>query len=396
MRIAIITTHPIQYHAPLYAFLASSSVYTLKIFYTLGDQGEKTYDREFGIHRSWNIDLFSGYNFEFLENTSVYKSSHSFWGIQNPTIIDKVNEFNPTMILIYGWRHYSHLKVLRHFKGKITILFRGDSTTLDDGNQFSLKNILKYNSLKWVYSNVDFVLSPGKASDQYFLKAGFPSERIIRAPHAIDNDRFTSFSVLEKNDLELLRDKLHILKNEFIFLFAGKFSKKKNPLLLIKAFAEIASEYDHIRLLLIGNGNLERAIIELCSTLSTSISNRIHIIPFQDQHQIKLFYRLAHVVVLPSQGPSETWGLCINESLASGTPVIVSNKCGCAYDLVKHTLNGLIFESNNFIDLFEKMKLMANPEFYSQIKFTVQSELDKYSFSSFKEALDKISIKLEN
>ena len=130
------------------------------------------------------------------------------------------------------------------------------------------------------------------------------------------------------------------------------------------------------------------------ATLPNYIQNKISFLPFQDQQQMKIIYRLASVFVLPSI--SETWGLSVNESMVSGTPVIVSSKCGCAYDLVKHNTNGLIFESNNLEDLVEKMTLISKQNIYIQIKSSVNSELVNFSFRTFQVALDKVISQIEN
>jgi glycosyltransferase involved in cell wall biosynthesis len=59
---------------------------------------------------------------------------------------------------------------------------------------------------------------------------------------------------------------------------------------------------------------------------------------------------------LPSKGPGETWGLSINEAMASAKAVLVSNKCGAALDLVKNNKNGFVFESDNEKSLINKME----------------------------------------
>ena len=365
------------------------------MFYTQGNQGTVTFDKDFGIKRNWNIDLLSGYDFEFLENTSCTTLSNSFIGVNNPDIIRRIKEYNPTAILVYGWKHYSHFTVLRYFKDKVPILFRGDSTTLDDASRISLYNAIKYHFLRWIYRHVDYVMSPGKASDQYFQKVGVPERNIITVPHSVDNERFSLFTEKENLRLDELKKELLISSTDFVFLFAGKFIEKKNPLLLIKAFELLANRNDNVKLLLVGNGNLEMEMRNRVASLPDAISKRIVFQSFQDQQVMKLMYRLANIFVLPSKGPSETWGLSVNESLASGTPVIVSNKCGCAFDLVHHNINGLIFESNNLDDLVDKMKLVVDQRIYLHIKSAVKEKLDNFSFKSFENALDKISTQIE-
>ena len=72
---------------------------------------------------------------------------------------------------------------------------------------------------------------------------------------------------------------------------------------------------------------------------------RVHFMPFQNQSVMPAVYRLGDVFVLPSQGPEETWGLAMNEAMASGRAVIASTKVGGACDLIQPGKNGWIFES---------------------------------------------------
>jgi glycosyltransferase involved in cell wall biosynthesis len=197
----------------------------------------------------------------------------------------------------------------------------------------------------------------------------------------------------EKQLLDLLSS-LSIKTNEIIFLFAGKFIHKKNPLLLIDAFTQLRQQNDNVRLLLVGNGILENKIKERISQLPMAIATSITLLPFQDQRQMKLLYRVANVFVLPSK--SETWGLSVNEALACGTPVIVSDKCGSSKDLVKHEENGLVFKSDDSQDLIQKMEMMCNDEFLKRLAAKATDSLEKYTYQSFKTALDQLFLKGEN
>ena len=72
-------------------------------------------------------------------------------------------------------------------------------------------------------------------------------------------------------------------------------------------------------------------------------------------------YQSADVFVIPSQGPGETWGLSVNEAMAAGCAVLVSDKCGCHADLVKSGTNGFAFKSNDVEQLTSLMrKLFAD------------------------------------
>ncbi len=132
-KIALISSHPIQYNAPLFAFLAKEPEIDLMVFYTWGEAalGPK-YDPDFGKEIEWDIPLLEGYNYTFLKNTSKEPGSHHFKGIINPTLIQEIEVWAPDAVWVWGCAFDSHLKAMRYFKGKVPVWFRGDSTLLDE------------------------------------------------------------------------------------------------------------------------------------------------------------------------------------------------------------------------------------------------------------------------
>src|SRR5438132_1294987 len=130
--------------------------FSLKVFYTWGVKGvEDKYDPDFGKVIQWDIPLLDGYDYEFCENTATNQGSHHYKGIINPKIIQSILQYGATHLLVFGWNFQSHLQVLRFFKGKIPVLFRGDSTLLDDSRGFSFRNLFRRNFLHWIYSHID-------------------------------------------------------------------------------------------------------------------------------------------------------------------------------------------------------------------------------------------------
>lgn len=170
-RLAIITSHPIQYNPTVFRMLNARSRVEVKVFYTWGeDSWKEKFDPGFQRVIKWDIPLLDGYKYDFLQNVAKEKGSHHFKGIINPGIVDEINTYNPDAILLYGWSFNSHLRVLRHFGGKKMILFRGDSTIL---NRIPIFNrIFRYIILKWVYSHIDKALYVGKSYYDYFRKFG--------------------------------------------------------------------------------------------------------------------------------------------------------------------------------------------------------------------------------
>lgn len=349
-KLAIITTHPIQYYAPIFKLMHQQKKLEIKVFYTLGEVGLKQFDPGFGKAITWDIPLLQGYNFQFQENTSKNPGSHRFWGVVNPDLIQEIKAWTADVILVYGWAYFAHLKVICHFKNKIPVFFRGDSTLLDKKN--SLKNSIKNIFLYWVYKHVDHAFYVGKNSKAYFKYYGLQEKQLSFAPHSIENERFSRNNF--KATIELRR-KLRIKPDEILILFTGKLELKKNPELLLKAFEVLNQQNTY--LLFAGNGPLEKEVKTKKEVLK--IASRIHFFDFQNQSQMPVLYQACDLFCLPSCGPAETWGLAVNEAMAAGKAILVSNQVGCAVDLVFEGKNGAVFQSENEADLVHKLQQLC-------------------------------------
>lgn len=360
-KLAIISTHPIQYYAPVFRLLAERI--PLKVFYTAG--ADDRADKGFGKKIKWDIPLLEGYDYEFLTNVAIDKGTHHFRGIVNTDALSAIKTYQPDALLIYGWSNHSHLRILRYFKGKIPIYFRGDSTLLDQKKD--IRNILRSVFLTWVYKHIDFAFYTGKANKKYYLKYGLGENKLFFAPHSIDNERF---SADRKQEALEFRKRLNVSTDEILILYAGKLEPKKNPFLLLEAF--IQANQPHVHLLYVGNGILENELKDKVKLVSGKTAELIHFIDFQNQSMMPVVYQSADLFCLPSKGPGETWGLAVNEAMAAGKAVLVSDKAGCSEDLVDPSV-GEIFISEDLIDLKQKLIDLTNSK-------TRLTELGKNAF----------------
>lgn len=349
-RLAILSTHPIQYNAPWFALLAKEPKIELKVFYTWSQRQSDLFDEKFGKEVKWDIPLLEGYDYSFVENRSKDPGNHHFKGIVCPTLIDEIKSFNPSHLLVFGWNFKAHLQTMRHFKGKIPVLFRGDSTLLDETG--GLKTLLRRAVLKFIYRSVDVALYTGKANKAYFKKHGLSEKQLLEVPHAVDNDRFVDSKDGKYTERAIQwRKELNISADDFVFLFIGKFEPVKDLFILLSAFKKLKLEKDldkSCKLIFVGNGMLEENLKE-----ASDKNEDILFLPFQNQSLMPVVYRLGDVLCLPSK--SETWGLVVNEAMASGLKCIVSDKVGCAEDL--GVLKGnRVFPAGNVEELALSMK----------------------------------------
>ncbi|HEX4957155.1 MAG TPA: glycosyltransferase family 4 protein, partial [Lacibacter sp.] len=382
-KLAIITSHPIQYNAPLFRLLTERKKVAVKVFYTWGQTKEGlVYDPDFKKAFRWDLPLTEGYESVFIENIARNPGAGHFNGIQNKDLIPAVLHYQPDALLVYGWSFQSHLQLLRYFKGKVKILFRGDSTLLDEPPGFSFRKLARRLFLKQVYKGIDYCLYTGKDNQAYFLKHGIKEHSLKYAPHAVDNDRFFDHEGAYAKAAAAWRAQLQIPADAIVFLFAGKLEPKKDPLLLIECFQQLKA--DNIRLIITGNGVLEEKAKQMAGD-----DVRILFLDFQNQQQMPVLYRLGDIFVLPSKGPGETWGLSVNEAMACSRPVLVSHQCGCAKDLVQD--NGSIFEAGNIHSLKAAMNafLLSKNEMITMAQKS-RSLIEHFSYDAVAEAIESI------
>lgn len=337
-KLAIVSTHPIQYYSPVFRALAQSQRLDVRVFYTWSQSAQgSVYDSGFGTSVEWDLPLLEGYDYRFVDNVAKNPGPHHFRGLVTPTLAKVIQDWQPDAVLVYTWNSHSHLQALRHFKGKVPVLFRGDSTLIDERAWW--RALLRRIFLTWVYKHVDVAIAVGSNNRDYFAWCGLPLSRIAVAPHSVDTVRFSSESTVHDSRAAEWRRALFIAPDATVILFAGKLQPKKAPFLLLSAFENLNNG---AHLIFVGNGELEFDLVERAATVAN-----VHFMPFQNQSIMPAVYRLGDIFVLPSQGPEETWGLALNEAMASGRAVIASSKVGGARDLILEGENGWTFASGN-------------------------------------------------
>jgi len=382
-KLAIVSSHPIQYNAPLFRYLAADKRLSVKVFYTWSQsQIGLKYDPEFRRDIQWDIPLLEGYEYEFVKNTARKPGSHHFWGIVNPGLSKKILDWQPDTVVVYGWNFHSHLKLIRELSGKVPLGFRGDSHLLS-GRQ-GLKAILKNKLLRWIYSKIDFAYYVGSYNRSYFLHYGMEAKQLVFVPHAVDNKRFRWNVNRVEERASQWRSELGIGKKDTVFLYAGKFIMKKNLFFLIQSFNKL--KVNNVKLVLAGSGILEKVLRKIAEG-----NENILFLDFQNQSMMPVLYRMADVFVLPSSN-NETWGLGINEAMASGNAIICSDQVGCAPDLVINGGNGFVVGANDEEGMVRAMtEFSINPQLLENCKQVSAEIIEEWSIEkAYKKMADHI------
>ncbi|MFZ1529081.1 MAG: glycosyltransferase family 4 protein [Ferruginibacter sp.] len=379
-RLAIITTHPIQYNAPLFSSLAARGNLELKVFYTWGDIVlKRKYDPGFEKEIQWDVPTLEGYDYRFELNVSKNPGSHHFSGINNPQLIQAIQDWGADAVLVYGWSYKSHLAVLRYFHNKIPVFFRGDSTLLQ--KRGPLKDTLRSFFLTWVYRHIDKALYVGEENRKYYLKYGLKEDQLVFAPHAVDNQRFGQAIEQSRHQIDLWKRALDIAADQLVFLYAGKLDKNKNVGMLLNVFCRLNRR--DVQLIIAGTGPEENQLKERFASHSS-----IHFLGFQNQSQMPLLYGMCNVFVLPSI--SETWGLGINEAMACGRAVLASSGCGAATDLIINGENGYVFNNGDEADLLNKMQIMCDFQLLKDFGQKSQHTIKDWNFEKTASVIESL------
>ncbi len=339
LRLAFIVSHPIQYYAPLYQRLAHRNDIEIKVFFTWHDGRAAVEDPGFAQPIAWDIPLTEGYAFERVPNRAPDPGTHHFFGLRNPSLVARVCGWHPDVVHVTGWGWLSHLLALRAFHARcIPVLFRGDSHLLD-GVGAPMRWLAKRALLRRLYAWPTAFLVVGEANRRYYQAFDVTAERLYPCPHSIDVARFAEPAVSLGQQAAQWRRELDIPPDRCVVLFAGKFEARKRPLELMRAMLELPSA--RAVLIMLGGGALEREV----KRLAASDPDRFRVLPFENQQRMPIAYRLADLFALPS-AHGETWGLAVNEAMACGRAVLVSDRVGCAADVVDPRC-GAVFASDD-------------------------------------------------
>jgi glycosyltransferase involved in cell wall biosynthesis len=338
IRLTAVLTHPIQYYAPWFRHLhAHAPGIALTVVHAIQPTPEQQgvgFDRAF----TWDVPLTEGYDAITVRSARVEDrvDSGSFTGLDVPEISRALADTTPDVVLITGWYSITLVRALFACRRLgVPALYRGDSHLLSGPRGWkrpfwTLKTCV-------LLRQFDGFLSPGVRVRDYLLWYGVPERRIFQVPHAVDNQMFadTAAPYRQPDVRAAARHRWGIDPEAFVVLFVGKLTTSKRPLNVVRAIARLAPG---ATLTVVGSGPLEHAVREEAARLNVSIK----ILGFRNQSELGEQYGLADCLVLPSDFP-ETWGLVVNEALATGTPCVVSNAVGCAPDMIHDGETGYVF-----------------------------------------------------
>lgn len=335
-RLAIVTTHPIQYQVPWFRHLAAQDWVEPHVFFGSRHGLESTVDREFGARFAWDIPMIEGYRHEFMENVAARPDVSAYDGVDTPAIGARLAEGRFHAVLVMGWHVRSFWQAFRGARrARVPLLLRGESNLL--GPRPWWKRIARRVRLRPVLQQARAILAIGRLNREFYLAHGVEDGKIHEAPYFVDNARFAS-AISRRGEI---RQRRGIAADDFVFLFCGKLVGRKRPMDLIEAWSLLPDECRQAsRVILVGEGGLRPELEERVARLGHT--GRVLFPGFVNQAELPEWYAAADALVMPSDF-GETWGLSANEALAAGARLVLSDRCGGAPDLVVPGVTGDVF-----------------------------------------------------
>jgi glycosyltransferase involved in cell wall biosynthesis len=346
----VLATHPIQYQAPLFRALAASDRLRVTVaFFDIPDSASQGVG--FGKSFVWDVPLTEGYAWVRLDaHLAEGTRSNDFMGRRAWALAAQLRRLAPDALLVLGWNQFGLLQGwYSAWRLRVPLLVRGDS------NAKHPRPVWKRAIHRAMLSVPDWFLSVGLSNSRFYLDSGVRTQRILDAPHFVDNAFFASNAA--KVDRVLRRSTWGIDERDICLLFAGKLEPKKRPFDLLAAMVALPADVrERTVVLMVGSGALESSL----RVQAEASGLRVVWAGFLNQTEISAAYASADALVLPSD--RETWGLVVNEAMACGLPAIVADKVGCADDLVRPGETGLVFQTGDIAALAKAIEGIAtNP-----------------------------------
>jgi glycosyltransferase involved in cell wall biosynthesis len=192
----------------------------------------------------------------------------------------------------------------------------------------------------------------------YLTSLGMSPGKVLDGYDVVDNRHFQTGAEAARKDPGRTRASLNLPSD--YFLACARFEPKKNLHRLIEGYGAYVRQIGPHpwKLVIAGDGLLRPELEEL--TRGQRLEDQVLFRGAVDYQELPAFYGLAKAFVHAST--TEQWGLVVNEAMAAGLPVLVSQRCGCVSELVKDGNNGFTFDPWKVDEITEKLLQMhSNP-----------------------------------
>ena len=367
-RVALIASHVIQYQAPFFRLLAQEPEIDLEVIFCSRAGAETYRDTAMQTTLRWDLDLLGGYEHTFLRN---YGFGEGYTRLINPGIVPKLlfGRYDAAIFFL-GWGSITSLMGIAACRMSGTpVMMYGDSSFPPP------RRLPRDAFLRAVVGCVDAFLVSGTLNADYYSHYGADERRFFLVPWAIDNERFIEGSQFAPGEREAMRARFGVPDDRLLIVFSAKLLPRKDPMTLLRAVNAMRHR-DRAAVLFLGHGELR----EQMESFARDRGLAVHFAGFVNQGDLPKHYAAGDVFVLPST--YEPRGAVLNEAMASGLPVISSDRSGSIRDIVRHGENGYVFPAGNANALAAHLdRLVEQPELRERMSRRSRDIISAWDYS---------------
>jgi glycosyltransferase involved in cell wall biosynthesis len=339
--LAVVETHPVQYHAPVYRALQTRFGVPVTAIYGSDFSVRRYHDAEFGASFSWDADLLGGYAQQFLTRAPAGHTP-DVSRLSARGVGEALRAINPSAILLVGYSPAFHRRAwFEAWRLGRPLLFRGETSDTPQ-SAGAVVGLFRQVGLRLAYQTCSRVLYIGERSRRHYTALGVSDTRLAFAPYCVDTTPFQCDDQARDRLRSAARASFGLKDDALVIMFAGKLSARKGVDLLPDAVARLpADTRARVVLLFVGDGVMRGDLEGSAARAGVPV----RFAGFRQQHELSGCYHASDVLALPSR-TGETWGLVVNEALHHGVPCVVSERVGCAPDLIDAT-TGAVCEAGS-------------------------------------------------
>ena len=370
VRVLLVSSHPVQYAAPLHRLYAKDPRIDLTVAYCSLQGAEAGRDPDFDVDFSWDVPLLDGYRWLHAPNRSPVPRSRGFLSLINPGLWSLIRTGEFDVVVCYGYRSVSAwIAAVAAKRSGSALVFTTDAHSWDvrEGSQW--KSAIKRLVVPRIFSFGDAVLAPSSATATHLHQMGIDERRIFLTPYVVDNQFFAG---PENGSRFRLRSSWGVPDGAPVALYVAKLVSWKRPQDLLKA----ASRVEGLHVVIAGSGVLRPELEAFAA--QKGLLDRVHFLGFVNQTLLPGIYEAADFLVLPSE--YEPFGVVVNEAFASGRTAVVSEACGSVGDLVKDGDTGYVMPVGDLETLIIRLKSLAwDYELRARLSGNARSRIESWS-----------------
>jgi glycosyltransferase involved in cell wall biosynthesis len=351
IKIAIVSSHPIQHLCPQYVSFSHNDHVECKVFFGSALGLRKYMDPNFGQEVHWNNLKLDQFNHHFLNGDKIIQPDKN---LDADTLEKELESYQPDVVFTYGYFQKLQRRTYRWaMQNNIPLVYISDSELRRRTNRF--KQFGKSLYLRKYFSSISYFLTMGNANEEYYRKHGVPDHKIVRMHYPIDFDLYKQSYERKKWLRESLRSQYRIASNETVLSVVGKLVPWKNQDHIIEALILLEKKNVQAHLFILGSGEMKEKWERKARVLKKS---KVHFTGFVNAEELPSYYAATDIYVHPAS--LEPHSVAISEAIIMGCPIILSDRCGSygETDDVQEDKNGYVFEFGNIINLANKLKIL--------------------------------------